>query len=200
MSQQLPEEWFVRDQKVNAAIAWAITALLAILAVLGFLAGLLVFMAIAAVTALVAITPAIVYRSWTRTMSWPLLVLASIPLVIGVGQPSFFSDVVTSLSIATLAMLVVVALQMTTTVRMTPAFAVFFVAMATMATAGFWAVGSAISAQYLGTAFVETNDELMIIFTAAVLAGVVGGFVFRWYFRRQLRANVDAQPEPEVAA
>ncbi|WP_154326135.1 MULTISPECIES: hypothetical protein [Haloferax] len=200
MSQQLPEEWFVRDEKINAVISWAITAVLAILAVLGFLAGLLVVMAIAAVAALVAITPATVSRSWTRTVSWPLLLLASLPLVLGVGRPAFFTDIVVGLSIATLSMLVVVALQMTTTVRMTPRFAIFFVALATMAFAGFWAVGSALSAQYLGTAFVETNDQLMIIFTSAAIAGVLGGLLFRWYFRRQLKANLEIQPDVEVAA
>ncbi|KAB1190638.1 hypothetical protein GJR96_16605 [Haloferax sp. MBLA0076] len=185
---------------MNATIAWVITAVLVILAVLGFFAGLLVFMTIAAVAAFVAITPAVVNRSWTRTVSWPLLLLASIPLVLGVGRPSFFSDVVTSLSIAMLAMLVVVALQMTTTVRMTPRFAIFFVALSTMAFAGFWAVGSAISARYLGTDFVETNEELMIVFTAAALAGIAGGVIFRWYFRGQLKANVEAQPDVEVVA
>ncbi|WP_154269862.1 MULTISPECIES: hypothetical protein [Haloferax] len=200
MSQQLPEEWFVRDEKINAAIAWVITAILAIIAVIGFLAGLLVVMAIAAVAALVAITPAAVTKSWTRTVSWPLLLLASLPLVLGVGRPAFFTDVVIGLSIATLSMLVVVALQMTTTVRMTPRFAIFFVMLATLAFAGFWAVGSAISAQYLGTAFVETNEQLMIIFTAAAIAGVLGGLLFRWYFRRQLKANLEAMPDAEVAA
>ncbi|KAB1190789.1 hypothetical protein GJR99_16895 [Haloferax sp. MBLA0078] len=185
---------------MNAVISWAITAVLAILAVLGFLAGLLVVMAIAAVAALVAITPATVSRSWTRTVSWPLLLLASLPLVLGVGRPAFFTDIVVGLSIATLSMLVVVALQMTTTVRMTPRFAIFFVALATMAFAGFWAVGSALSAQYLGTAFVETNDQLMIIFTSAAIAGVLGGLLFRWYFRRQLKANLEIQPDVEVAA
>ncbi|KAB1185531.1 hypothetical protein GJR98_15055 [Haloferax sp. MBLA0077] len=185
---------------MNAAIAWVITAILAIIAVIGFLAGLLVVMAIAAVAALVAITPAAVTKSWTRTVSWPLLLLASLPLVLGVGRPAFFTDVVIGLSIATLSMLVVVALQMTTTVRMTPRFAIFFVMLATLAFAGFWAVGSAISAQYLGTAFVETNEQLMIIFTAAAIAGVLGGLLFRWYFRRQLKANLEAMPDAEVAA
>jgi len=88
-------------------------------------------------------------------------------------------------------MLVVAALQSTGSVRMTPNFAVVFVVLVTMATAGFWAVGSTASAQYLGTSFVETNDELMIIFTAATLAGFVAGGLFQLYFRRQLRANLD---------
>lgn len=198
MSQQLPEEWFVKDERTNAAIAWVLAAVLVGIAVLSFLNGLLVHTAVAAVAAFVAVVPAITGGNWTRTVSWPLLLLASLPLALGAVQPTFFRDVVVGLSVATLAMLVVVALQMTTTVRMTPGFAVVFVVLTTLAAAGFWAVGSAASAAYLGTRFVETNGELMIVFTSALVAGVVAGLVFRWYFRRQLAANLEQRPDEGV--
>ena len=201
MSQQLPEEWFVRDERINAAIAWFFTAVLVAVAVLSFLSGLLVSTALAAVAAFVAVVPALASRIWTRTVSWPLVLLASLPLAFGTAQPGFFREFVVGLSVATLAMLVVVALQLVTSVRMTPAFAVFFVALTTTATAGFWAVGSAASAAWFGTRFVETNDELMVIFTAALLSGIVGGLLFRWYFRRQLGAARDlAATDEEVVA
>ncbi|MFB6131499.1 MAG: hypothetical protein ABEJ28_11850 [Salinigranum sp.] len=122
MSQQLPEEWFVEDERINAAIAWVLTAMLVGIAVLSLLNGLLVAMALAGVAAFVAIVPALVARAWTRTVSWPLLLVASIPLLLGATEPTFLRDVVVGLSVATLAMLVVVTLQMVTTVRMTPGF------------------------------------------------------------------------------
>jgi hypothetical protein len=191
MSQQLPEEWFVRDSRINAAIAWLLVGALVAVAITALLEFLLVRMALAAVSAFVAIVPALVGRTWTRTVPWPLLLVCTIPLTAGALQVSFFANFVTGLSIAALGMLVVVALQSIESVRMTPNFAVFFVVLATMATAGFWTVGSAASAQYLDTAFVETNDELMAIFAAVALAGFVAGGLFRLYFRRQLRANLD---------
>ena len=191
MSQQLPEEWFVTDTRINAAVAWVLVGVLVTVAVTAFLEFLLVRMALAALATLVAIAPALVSRTWARTVPWPLLLLCTIPLSVGGIGISFFADFVTGLSIAALGMLIVVSLQLTRTVRMTPNFAVVFVVLATMATAGFWAVGSAASAQYLGTAFVETNDDLMTIFTAATLAGFVAGGLFRVYFRRRLRANLD---------
>jgi len=191
MSQQLPEEWFVRDARINAAIAWVLVGVLATVAVTAFLEFLLVRMALAALAALVAIAPALASGTWTRTVPWPLLVLCTIALSMGGIGVSSFADFVTGLSIAALGMLVVVSLQLTRTVRMTPNFAVVLVVLTTMATAGFWAVGSAASAQYLGTVFVETNDDLMAIFTAATLAGFVAGGLFRVYFRRRLRATLD---------
>jgi hypothetical protein len=191
MSQQLPEEWFVRDSRINAAIAWLLVVALVAVAITAFLEFLLVRMALAAVSAFVAIAPALAGRTWTRTVPWPLLLVCTIPLATGALGVGFFGDFVTGLSIAALGMLVVAALQSTGSVRMTPNFAVVFVVLVTMATAGFWAVGSTASAQYLGTSFVETNDDLMIIFTAATLAGFVAGGLFQVYFRRQLRANLD---------
>jgi hypothetical protein len=191
MSQQLSGEWFVRDTRVNAALAWLLVGALAVVAITALLEFLLVRMALAAVAAFVAVAPALAERTWTRTVPWPLLLVCSIPLSIGAVEPGLFADFITGLSIAALGMLVVVALQSAGLVRMTPNFAVVFVVLTTMATAGFWAVGSAASTQYLGTTFVETNDDLMVIFTAATLAGVVAGGLFRVYFQRRLRTNLD---------
>ena len=152
----------------------------------------------ATIAAFVAISPAIVDRSWTRTVPWPLLLVASLPLFVATTQPGFLDDIVTGISIATLAMLVVVALELTTAVRMTPQFAIVFTVIVTLATAGFWAVGSAASAAYLGTMFIKTNTELMTIFTATLIAGIVAGVLFRLYFRRQLATNVDRSREVSV--
>jgi hypothetical protein len=193
MSQQLPEEWFIQDSRVNAAVAWLLVAALVVVAITAFLEFLLVRMALAAVAAFVSVVPALTSGRWTRTVPWPLLLVCTLPLSGGILGPNFFGNFVTGLSVAALGMLVVVGLQMTTSVRMTPNFAVFFVVLTTMATAGFWAVGSAASARYLGTAFVETNDDLMYVFSAATLAGVVAGGLFRAYFRRQLRANLEGK-------
>ncbi|QWC18559.1 hypothetical protein [Halorubrum sp. 2020YC2] len=191
MSQQLPEEWFLRDTRINAAIAWVIVGALVIVAISAFLELLFTRMALAVVAAFVAVTPALVERTWTRTVPWPLLLISAIPLSIGALGVSFFVDVVAGLSIAALGMLVVVAFQSTGSVRMTPNFAVFFVVFATLATAGLWAILAAGSAYYFDTAFIETNDELMMIFNAAALAAFVAGGVFRLYFQRQLKANLD---------
>lgn len=197
-SQSLPEEWFVKDARLNAAIAWVLTAVVGLTAVANFFAGLFVPMAVATVAVAVAVVPAVVKQSWTRTVPWPMLLLASLPLLVSAFSPSFLGDTVFALGIAALAILVVSALQMTTTVRMTPNFAIGFVVLATLATAGFWALGSAASARYLGTNFIETNDELMLIFTSSLVASLFSALLFRWYFGRQLKANLEVESFEEV--
>ncbi|WP_267639998.1 hypothetical protein [Haloarchaeobius amylolyticus] len=187
MSQELRREWFESHSRVNAGVAWVLTALL----VLATLSSLLRFRVVDVVlglsAVLIAVAPALVSRSWTTTVPWPLLLLAVVPLLGGAFETTaFVGMVVTGVGIAGLGMLLVATLQLVTTVRMTAAVAVAFTVLTTLAFAGYWAVGSALSATYLGTGFVATNTELMQVFTAALLGGVVGGLVFRWYFRRQL--------------
>lgn len=197
MSQQLPEEWFFRDGRANAAVAWTITAVLVVVAVDSLLSFLLVDVLLAVTAAAITIVPAFVSRSWTRTVPWPLLLLASLPLVLGAFYPTAFGLVVTGVGVAALGMLLVAVLQMTTNVRMTPRFAIAFVILATLSFAGFWALGSTASARHLGTAFVATNTELMSVFTAALVGGLAGGVVFRWFFRRNLR-RAATSPSREV--
>jgi hypothetical protein len=185
MSISLSERWFVRGGTVNGVLAWLLTGVLVATAATSLLAGRLDSLIFAGAAAAAALVPPVVDRSWRSTAPWFLLFVASLPLVFG-ASGLFVGEFVSGLAVSALALLFVVALQLTTSVRMTPGFAVVFVVLVTLATAGFWAVASAASAAYLDTPFVETNDELMRVFTAAALAGAVGGSLFRWQFRRQL--------------
>ena len=200
MSQRLPEEWFIADERTNAAIAWLFAVVIAVSAVGNFFAGELVAAAGAGVAVAVAAVPAWVERSWQRTIPWPLLALTVLPFALSAAGLPFLAEFVKGIAVATLALLVVVCLQLTTTVRMTPGFAVWFSVIATLGIAGIWAFGSWVSAEYLGTAFFETNTELMLFFLTTFVAGLVAAGVFVWYFRRRLRRNVGDRPTTEGVA
>ena len=191
MSQQLPEEWLIADARTNAGISWLFTAFLAIAAIGNALVGEFVTTVAAVVAVGVAVVPAWVGRSWQQTIPWPLLALPVIPFVLSALGLVFLADFVRGIAVATLALLVVISLQLTTTVRMTPGFAVWFSLIATLGTAGIWAFGSWLSAEYLGTTFFETNTELMLFFLMTFIAGLVAAGVFVWYFRRRLRENLE---------
>ncbi|SEH18126.1 hypothetical protein SAMN04487967_3659 [Natronorubrum sediminis] len=187
MSQELPKEWFVTDTQANAVITWVLTGILAAAVIAHLSVGYFVGAAFATVATVTAVVPPLVVRSWSHTLPWPLLAIASLPLVLGPLHPAFLGQFFIGVGVAALGMLVVSTLQLTTTLRMTPTFAAFFVCITTLAVAGFWAVGSAFSAGYLGGTFVETNDELMLIFSVALVAGLVSGLTFWLYFRWRLR-------------
>lgn len=197
MTQELPENWFVKDSRANAATSWIVTGMLAVATVFGLVNGRFDTVILAGAAAAVAVVPALASGSWIKTVPWPLLLVASFPLVFG-ASGSFVGIVVVGTGISALALLVAVTLQMTTTVRMTPNFAIGFVMICTLGAAGLWALGSAASARYLGSSFVETNDRLMLIFSAALVASIVSGLIFRWYFGRQLETNLDSEPTEEA--
>ncbi|MDY6764133.1 MAG: hypothetical protein SV377_00335, partial [Halobacteria archaeon] len=88
------------------------------------------------------------------------------------------------LSVAAVALIIAVELHMFTHVRMNDGFAVLFVVVGTMATSGIWAVVRWLSDLYLGTTFLEDHDIVMWSFVAATAAGILGGIVFTFYFRR----------------
>ncbi len=199
MAQQLQSDWFVSGGKVNAVVTWVLVAFLVVATVYSLVSLRVVDVILAGTAAGIAVVPALVSGTWTRTVPWPLLLLATIPLFGNtVGATGLVALVLTGVGIAALGMLLVSTLQLTTSVRMTPGFAVAFTLLTTLAFAGYWAVGSAASAAYLGTSFVETNTELMHIFTAALLGGLVGGAIFRWYFRKRLRQPATAPSFEEV--
>lgn len=197
MSRRLPEEWFIEDTRTNAAIAWLFVAGIAAAGLGNFLAGELVTAVGAGVAVGVAVVPAGVERSWQYTIPWPLLALSVLPFALNAAGLALAAKFVGGIAVATLALLVVVALQLTTSVRMTPGFAVWFAVVTTLGIAGIWAFGSWLSATYLGTRFFETNRELMDFFLTTVVAGLVAAGVFVWYFRRRLDADRDDHSVPE---
>jgi hypothetical protein len=101
----------------------------------------------------------------------------------------FTSRAATYLSVAALALIVAVELHVFTPVEMTHWFAVLFVVVATIATAGVWAVVQWLSDVYLGTAFINSANRLMWDFVAATIVGGMAGIVFEWYFRRFARVR-----------
>lgn len=200
MSQQLSEEWFIEDARTNAAIAWLFVAVLALTAVGNLLVGELVTAVGAGVAVTVAVVPAWVAGSWTRTIPWPLLALTVAPFALNAAGFVLVAGVVRSIAVATLALLVVVTLQLTTTVRMTPGFAIWFSVITTLGVAGIWAFGSWAVATYLGgSVFFTTNTELMLFFARTLVAGLVAAGVFAWYFRRRLRENASQRPTGGLA-
>jgi hypothetical protein len=196
MAESLPEEWFLSDARTNAVLAWAVTALLGLTALAAAVAVRPVSAVLAATGVVLVAVPAVLARSWTRTIPWPMVLLAALPLFANTAAAGFLGLVVSGVGVAALGMLLVVVLGMVTAVRMTPWFAVVFVVLVTLAFVGWWAVLSLLFASAFGTPFLETNTQLMYVFTAALLGGVAGGGLFWLYFRRQLRRR-PPRPAPE---
>ncbi|UIO98531.1 hypothetical protein Hbl1158_08135 [Halobaculum sp. CBA1158] len=201
----------VEDRRANAAVGWLLLAFLASAGVSELAWGERIWGAFVLAVVAIAVVPPAAFRDATAMLPWEVLAIASLPavgrtLIAGetVGGIPFSGRVTTYLAVAAVALIVAVEMDLFTPVRMTHSFAVAFVTVTTMATAGVWAVARYFADTLLGTSqMLDGRPEhvietaLMWDFVAATLAGVLAGLLFEYYFRR--RAGADARIEVEVA-
>jgi hypothetical protein len=201
----------LRDARLNALAAWLITGVVVLVAITSVLLGDLLWAAFALTVAALVLLPPVAFHSAQTMLPWEVLLLAALP-IIGREFATFqiSSRIATYLSVAALALIIAVELNTFTEVRMSPTFAVAFVVITTLATAGLWAATRWASDIWLGTAFLETlgPDEdaieraVMLEFVASAVAGLVAGLIFEFYFRRRLgstervpaRADLEEKP------
>jgi signal transduction histidine kinase len=186
----------LRDRRLNAALAWAVTAVVGLVAVESVLTGDLLWAVFAGVVVVLILLPPIAFRSARTMLPWEILTLATLP-ILGRALATFqlSSRIGTYLSVAALALIIAVELHTFTAVRMSPTFAVAFVAITTMAAAGVWAAGRWLADIWLGTGFLDALGDteeaieraVMLEFVASTIAGLLAGVVFEFYVRRRAR-------------
>ncbi|AHG04971.1 hypothetical protein HALDL1_16235 [Halobacterium sp. DL1] len=180
-------ERLFRDSLANAVIAWVFVGVLALALVesaLDFDGQWLLF--VAGVAAVVLVPP-VAFRSWRAMLPWELLVLALLPILARGLFGGTGGTFAVYLSLAAVALVVVVELHLFTAMEVTHWFAVALVVMATLASGAVWAVVRWTADQYLGTAYLSTNEALMTEFLWVTLAGFAAGVLFDAYFRRRDR-------------
>jgi len=187
----------LRSARVNAAIAWVFLLGVCVVAGRNALAGRLAWAGFASAFVVVALVPPVAFRDVTVMLPWEVLSIAALSLagrtLLSGGPGQLLAGYV---AVAAFALVVAVELHVFTAIRMTDWFAVAFVVVTTLATAGLWAVCQWLFAAVLDTAFVAGLRPLMIQFTGATVAGVGAGVVFSLYFRRAGAA--DSRYDPPV--
>lgn len=198
-------------ERTNAVLGWMLVAFVAVVAVQRLLTGRLLWAIVAAFVVALAVLPPIGYRDPMAMLPWEVLALGSVSalgtVIADLVTWSFGVRIATYLSVAALALIVAVELDLFTAVRMPPWFAVLFVVIATLATAGVLAVAQWLSDLYLGTTFLldpalseaEIERRVMWDFVAATAGGALAGQVFEWYFRRRARTHARLPEEVREA-
>jgi hypothetical protein len=180
----------VRDGRLNAVAAWAMIAVLAGVLVESALDYDLLSAVIVVGLGAVVLAPTVAARDWRAMLPAELVGLALLPVLVRAVFGGELGTFATYVAIAALALVIAVDLHMFTSLRLTHWFAVVFVVMATLATAAVWTVLRWNLDQSGGTAYLTTNDALMIEWLYVTLAGLAAGLLFDGYFRgrgRRLR-------------
>lgn len=193
----------LRDRRRNTALGWILIIFVLLVVVESVFSGDYAWAGFAVFVFGLAIVPPIAFRDPTVMLPWEVLLLAAGPLLGRALATNLLANQLgTYLSVAALALIVAVELDVFTPVRMTNWFAVLFVALATMAAAGTWAVVRWSADVLLGTSFLlrpgvpeaVIEEEVMWEFVYSTVAGLLAGGIFEVYFRRIAR-GVDRLPE-----
>jgi len=185
----------LRDRRANAVLAWLVVTLILAVVVGSFVAGELLVTAFAVALAGIVLLPPLSYRNAGAMLPWEILLLAALPVVGRLfATVPVTGNLATYLSVAAIALIVAVELQLFSPVKMTPRFAVVFVGVTTLATAGVWAVARWGADRLFGTTFLldpaltehAIEEALMWEFVASTIAGVGAGLLFAVYVGRQI--------------
>jgi hypothetical protein len=193
----------LRRRRFNAVLGWCFVAVLAFVAGASVLDGRPLWAGFTMTLLGLAVVPAVAYRRVDAMVPWEVLALASVPalgrlLVVGqtLGGVALSGRLTTYVAVAAAALILAVELDVFTPVRMDRGFAVLFVVVATVATAGLWAEARWLSDTLFGTRFLLDGrpedlieEALMLDFVAATVAGVLAGVFFAYYLRRYLEVT-----------
>lgn len=124
--------------------------------------------------------PATTTRDWLAMVPWPLLSLAAIAVV--AKALHVYPEIAGDLAIAALALIVVINLDVYTSVELSRRFVVVFCVLTTMALEALWIIVQFYSDSWLGTGFLRSQTELQENIVVVTAVGFAVGALFYWYF------------------
>lgn len=186
-------EDFVKDSKVNAYLFWILTAVVGLV----FLESLYNFdrmwMLMSATLLIILSMPALIHKDLHATIPWELTLIAVIHVIVRTLELSIFANQIsTYISIAAIALIIAVQLNLYTSVKFNHSFAIVFTVVATLAIGGVWSIVRYNMDLHLETSFLTDNDALMHEYLNILVAGVFAGVLFDQYFRRRVRTFRDS--------
>lgn len=192
MSQSVADN-LLRNRRTNAVIGWVLLVFLVIIVGESAISGDIAWGLFVSGILALCILPPLAFRSPETMLPWEVIAMAALPAL---GRAIAVFDITRSLnlylSIAALALIVAVELELFTTVKMTVGFALIFVVASTLAATAVWAVLQWSLDLLIGTELLiepgrtdrAIHDDLMMEFVYTAISGILAGVIFEFYFRR----------------
>lgn len=196
------------NERLNAVLGWFLILLVALIGIESIRDADWVWVVFVAIVVGLAIIPPLSFKDVRVMLPWEVMVLVTLPLLgRGLLGSGLAAELAVYLSVAALALVVAVELDVFTDVKMTTWFAVIFVVVITMAAVGIWAIVQWLSDVYLGTTFIyptpppvsSSVDQaalraLMWDFVGGTVTGFGAGVIFAVYFRRYAQVRFRLPP------
>lgn len=172
----------VYDERVNAVLGWAMTGIVALAVIESFLTDAYLWGSLGVLIVAIVALPVAVTGHSTAMVPWPIPFVAAVAVVLRAFE--FYPDITGYVVIGTIALMIVVELDIYTEVELSRRFAVVFATMMTMSFQAFWIIAQYYSDRWLGTEFLWSQTELQwdIVYVTAV--GIALGILAEWYFAR----------------
>lgn len=149
-------------------------------AIASLLTGDLLWGGFSLIVVVVTLLPVLATADRTAIVPWSLLFVAAIVIVARTAE--FYPEATGYIAIATLALIVVVELDIFTSNELSRRFAIVFGVLTTMAIEALWIIAQYFSDRWLGTTFLTTQTELQQDITTVTVVGFTVGGLFYWYF------------------
>ncbi|MFC7058563.1 hypothetical protein [Halovenus salina] len=192
MAELSPQD-LLADRRTNAVVAWLFVVFLGAVVVESVLDGDLPWALFVLGIVACCIVPPVAFRDPETMLPWEVVALAGLPTFGQAVTPALIpGELLVYVSVAALALVVAVELDLFTDVRMTIGFAIAFVVVVTLAAAGVgavvrWRVDLLFDTALLlepGVSDQVIHDDLMVEFIYSAVAGLAAGVIFQLYFRR----------------
>lgn len=133
---------------------------------------------------LLVFVPPVYFEDRSALVPFEILLLLSLPFTLkGMEIGLVASHTLNYISASAVALLVVTELDTFTSFRTNSFFSVLFISFTTVAVSGLWAVTRWLSDIFTGTSLIASERILMWEFTAALIAGTIAGFFFKFYLK-----------------
>jgi hypothetical protein len=195
----------LHDTRLNTVLSWAIVLVLIFLATVNFFEGRYTWTILIIFVVIIVILPGLFFCKPSVMPYWLLLLLVLIPIVGNTTAYYFFlTRIPVYISVATLSLLIVAEINWFTSVRMNPKFAIYLVIITTLAVTGMWHFMRWALDVMIGTTFLldgrsvdVINTAVMYEFIYALIAGIVAGVLFGWYFETMIGKGTSSIIFPE---
>lgn len=135
------------------------------------------------------ILPPVANKNLQLMLPWELVLVSAIPVIARFTEYSALSgQVATYFALAAFSLIIVVELDIFTSLKLNSSFAVITVLVGTLALGGLWSLLQFWHGEFTGVQHIADNTALMHDYLNITLTGLMAGIVFNLYFERRDRS------------